>query len=449
MKPRPKQRSALQSGPRPLPLVGSEDPSAPMGQANYHRAVVGKSMGAMPCEAYQYDIVYNAFCCDEDFWRNWKVVDCCRNSIEDSVSEAAASIHVVLDLPPSQKLFPTAYTPGFPTLPVNSVNKVPPQPKVIPGLTPGYSVALDVHILQDARVMLEFQRSFRKGVIDPKCKWLDDIVSKAKRRWTDGEFYTRIEFVDKIRESREAALATQKGENESLHPPLTDKDYADAWAAAEIWPVASLFSKPKDDNSEVIPHFSTHNRALREHPEACLRPPVGFGTLALPEGRDEVLLSAKLKGFSERYPSSKMSSSKLASTATALAVRAGDTVIQVMNLRGFDIGDTIVIGGADEPHEETRKLIALNLMVNRPLLHAYPAGTTVEVVSKARQHVYEENTLISAFSTEKTLSQLAGFARPAGKPAAQKQRDLDEAAKLERDLARILARDDDQHAHDK
>merc|ERR1712187_557379 len=119
----------------------------------------------------------------------WKVVGQARNSPEESISQESASIRVVMDLPSSQKLYPTAYTPGFPTLPCNHkpdssgsgsrVVKEPTEEKEEEKLPPGYSVALDVHILEDARIMLDFQRSFRGGEIDPKYKWLDEIVSRT------------------------------------------------------------------------------------------------------------------------------------------------------------------------------------------------------------------------------------------------------------------------------
>eukprot|EP00747_Dinoflagellata_sp_TGD_P103524 gnl/TRDRNA2_/TRDRNA2_168988_c0_seq1.p1 gnl/TRDRNA2_/TRDRNA2_168988_c0~~gnl/TRDRNA2_/TRDRNA2_168988_c0_seq1.p1 ORF type:complete len:319 (-),score=58.99 gnl/TRDRNA2_/TRDRNA2_168988_c0_seq1:139-1059(-) len=136
----------------------------------------------MPAETYQYDIVYQIFCNDKEFWSHWRVVDCARNSPLESISQENASIRVVMDLPTSQRLYPTAYTPGFSTVPIDSNaaqgSGGAAQPKKIDGLPPGYSVALDVHILENARVLLEHQRRFR-GAVDPKLEWLDAIVAKV------------------------------------------------------------------------------------------------------------------------------------------------------------------------------------------------------------------------------------------------------------------------------
>lgn len=157
------------------------DPDAPLRPAEYHRASVGGSTGAKPTETLQYGIVYDTFCEDKEFWQHWRVVDCARNSPEESISQENASIRVVMDLDDSQKLFPTAYTPGFPTLPRNAAPlthiKARDQRK-IDGLHPGYSVALEVHILEDARIMLKHQRDFRNGTISPRFNWLSTIISE-------------------------------------------------------------------------------------------------------------------------------------------------------------------------------------------------------------------------------------------------------------------------------
>lgn len=175
----------LQTGERPHGAALPVDPEAPLQRlapTSYHRSKVPgdhgtSNIGAMPSETYQYDIVYEAFCNDREFWQNWHVIGCERNSATESVSQDNASIRVVMKLSPSQRLFPTAYTPGFPTLPANSRVGLPKEPVNIPGLPLGFSVALDVHILEDARVLLEHQRSFRKGEIDTKYDWLDRIVA--------------------------------------------------------------------------------------------------------------------------------------------------------------------------------------------------------------------------------------------------------------------------------
>jgi len=175
----------LQTGEKPQGAAQPVDPEAPLQRlapTTYHRSkVIGDhgtaNIGAMPSETYQYDIVYEAFCNDKEFWGNWHVIGCERNSATESVSQDNASIRVVMKLSPSQRLYPTAYTPGFPTVPAHARSSPAREPVNIPGLPIGFSVALDVHILEDARVLLEHQRSFRKGSIDTKYDWLDRIVT--------------------------------------------------------------------------------------------------------------------------------------------------------------------------------------------------------------------------------------------------------------------------------
>jgi len=230
---------------------------------------VDQTTATSPGTAFQYERVYQAFRQDAEFWHHWKVVDCARCSPD---SPGSAAIRVVLDLPASQRLFPTAYTPGIPTLrfdakgsgstrvtwvhketlPKQEIQSLPcddpgvrdfedmkvwclenpdclgfyynsasgswdpkmvgggfdertvvyhgPGPfgsfwhfyyiqeraegldtwasRGIPGLPPGYSVALEVHVLEEAKIMLTHQRAFRGGKIDPEFEWLDAIVRK-------------------------------------------------------------------------------------------------------------------------------------------------------------------------------------------------------------------------------------------------------------------------------
>lgn len=185
MKPMPKtkvQASMLQTGKKPKALDRYGDPDAPLNKSGYKRALVGGNPGAMPGEAYQYELVYQEFRQDEAFWKHWNVVECARSSTDESISQKNAYIRVVMDLPSDTKLFPTAYTPGFATVPRHLTEENIDAPRPIPaGLPEGYSVALDVYILEDAKILLQHQRAFR-GRVDPKYKWLDAIVNKDLSR---------------------------------------------------------------------------------------------------------------------------------------------------------------------------------------------------------------------------------------------------------------------------
>jgi len=133
----------------------------------------------MPAETYQYDLVYRKFQEDTTFWRQWHVVDCARQSAQASISQDQASIRVVLDLPSTVKLYPTAYTPGFPTMPPGTdISNELPEFKPVPGLPAGHSVALDIYILEDARILLEHQRNHRNGEISKDLEWLDNIITE-------------------------------------------------------------------------------------------------------------------------------------------------------------------------------------------------------------------------------------------------------------------------------
>jgi len=168
----------LQKGPKPRVVEDAfADPNLALDPSEYRRASCGGSAGVMPSEAYQYDLVYNEFCKDEAFWKNWKVVNCARCSPEESLSSKNAAIKVVMDLPSSQRLFPTAYTPGLHTLPMSAGStRSGEQGTTIPGLPEGYSVALDVHLLENAKIVLAHQRAFR-GEVEHKFEWLDRIIS--------------------------------------------------------------------------------------------------------------------------------------------------------------------------------------------------------------------------------------------------------------------------------
>jgi len=138
----------------------------------------------VPSEAYQYDLVYECFANDKEFQRYWKVPKngFARCSTDESISQKNCYIRVVMDLEPGVKLYPTAYTPGFPTVPRDvsdselQRNSAASSSRKIAGLPEGYSVALDVYILKDAEILLKHQRAFR-GRVDAAYRWLDAIAN--------------------------------------------------------------------------------------------------------------------------------------------------------------------------------------------------------------------------------------------------------------------------------
>jgi hypothetical protein len=172
----------VQKGALPRKLESAADPSLPIGLTKYHRAFRSGKPGALPSETYQYDIVYETFRNDEDFWRNWNVKACQRADEDASMAEDNAAIRVVMDLPAGQKLFPTTYTPGFTIRPALTEDAQDGQrattdsQRRVDGLLPGYSVALEVHLLEEAKIMLKNQRAFRAGGVEPRFRWLDDVV---------------------------------------------------------------------------------------------------------------------------------------------------------------------------------------------------------------------------------------------------------------------------------
>jgi len=89
---------------------------------------------------------------------------------------------------------------------------------LISSLPPGFSVALEVHILEEARIMLAHQRSFRNGVIDPNYEWLDAIV----RRFDGEHESTKPNPRAKQKSSRPplALLAGPSSPESDLRPPV-------------------------------------------------------------------------------------------------------------------------------------------------------------------------------------------------------------------------------------
>jgi len=179
-------RSLVQTGRKPRQTNSLDDPDEAIHKVPIVRLVVGDRAGAVPSEAYQYDLVYQCFATDKEFHRYWKVPKdgFARCSTEESISQKNSYIRVVMDLEKECKLYPTAYTPGFPTVPRDTSDRAVNayraaneawQPK-IPGLPEGYSIALDVYILKDAEILLKHQRAFR-GRVDNAYRWLDAIVN--------------------------------------------------------------------------------------------------------------------------------------------------------------------------------------------------------------------------------------------------------------------------------
>jgi len=344
-------RRLLQQGAKPRKTKGSVNPDAPIAApATRHRSTEVSELNgpriAMPAETFQYDIVYEAFRADEDFWHHWNVVDAARNSLDSGVSHDNASIRVVMNLPSSQRLFPTAYTPGFQTVPFRAIagtalemlplpgrpawtmrNELPQdegetmptedfatfdvdemklwceehpecvgfsycpdtrlwepkrkntgfdaataiwirgrkqfyymkqraglrrEEKSIKSLPPGFSVALEVHILEEARIMLAHQRSFRNGLIDPQYKWLDDIVRKF-----DGEdepTKPNPRAKQKSNRPRPALLAGPAHPESDLRPPVgsLQVDCSEPGFSEGLLSYSDMYS----DGSQVMKHVA-------------------------------------------------------------------------------------------------------------------------------------------------------------------------------------------------
>merc|ERR1719215_1381931 len=115
MRPRAKVlTSKPKPGAMPLGCGGHLDPDTPMNKVEYRKA---QAPFAMPAEAYRYDIMYDAFRADKEFWEQWKVVECTRGVPGDMEDFSKACIRVVMDLPMSEKLHPVTYTPWAPARP--------------------------------------------------------------------------------------------------------------------------------------------------------------------------------------------------------------------------------------------------------------------------------------------------------------------------------------------
>ncbi|CAE7616582.1 unnamed protein product, partial [Symbiodinium necroappetens] len=109
--------------------------------------------------------------------RSRKVVDCAA-SVPDKQktdrigsAEDRAPIRVVMDLPSMSEL-PRSYPP-----PLIGREK----PRSVPGLPSGYSVPLEAFTIEDGQLLLERQRVFNEGHIDPRYQWLQDIISSYRQ----------------------------------------------------------------------------------------------------------------------------------------------------------------------------------------------------------------------------------------------------------------------------
>ena len=70
------------------------DPSKPV---TYRRAQCSNGVkGALPAEAFQYDVVYKAFCEDTLFWKTWNVVGSSQTPSGVSIARDKACIHTYI-----------------------------------------------------------------------------------------------------------------------------------------------------------------------------------------------------------------------------------------------------------------------------------------------------------------------------------------------------------------
>mmetsp|Transcript_40820 Transcript_40820/g.94690 ORF Transcript_40820/g.94690 Transcript_40820/m.94690 type:complete len:330 (+) Transcript_40820:47-1036(+) len=183
----------LQTGALPKQQRAAVDPHLPISTSMYRPANLRNETFERTTDAYMYDVLMSYFQRDNNFWNTWSIVDCaasvpdkhhqvCSNcgtafsSINESVcrscghkrDQGRAPIRVVMDLPGMSEL-PRKYPPP----PLGS-NK--DKPRAIPGLPSGYSVPLEAFTVEDGQMLLERQRMFNDGHIDPRYQWLQDII---------------------------------------------------------------------------------------------------------------------------------------------------------------------------------------------------------------------------------------------------------------------------------
>lgn len=121
-------------------------------------------------EAYIYDLVYTELLYDKEFWEKWNIVDCATATPDKSRKWDVAPIRVVMDLPLLAKL-PQSYPPSLPGQ--------PGVPRSIPGLPEGYTVPLEGFTIADGKILLDRQKVFHDGQVDPNYRWLEEIIMRA------------------------------------------------------------------------------------------------------------------------------------------------------------------------------------------------------------------------------------------------------------------------------
>lgn len=155
-------------------------------------------------DAYMYDVIFTYFSQDKDFRSRWNVVgfmagvpdktqkQACRQcgrayeSLKEDVCQhckqkremGRAPIRVVMDMPSMTETLPRSYPPVVP-----GRNK----PKMIPGLPIGYSVPLEAYTVEDGRILLERQKQFNNDQIDPRFKWLKDVMDEYDAKVTEAD----------------------------------------------------------------------------------------------------------------------------------------------------------------------------------------------------------------------------------------------------------------------
>lgn len=121
-----------------------------------------------------YDVIYDYFQHDADFWDQWDVVACAPSVPEASQKQRQerAAIRIVVDKPAGYKL-PTTYPPCD--------TGESEMMRSIPGLPAGFNVPLDAYTFQDGESLLDAQRKFHDGEIQPRYRWLDDIIRRHRQ----------------------------------------------------------------------------------------------------------------------------------------------------------------------------------------------------------------------------------------------------------------------------
>lgn len=173
----PHKALRLQTSVLPRQQRSTTDPHQPMSLSTYKPANLRATTFEKTTDAYMYDVLFFAFQQDTKFWSEWKVVDCAA-SVPDKQktdrigsAEDRAPIRVVMDLPSMSEL-PRSYPP-----PLIGREK----PRSVPGLPSGYSVPLEAFTIEDGQLLLERQRVFNEGHIDPRYQWLQDIISSYRQ----------------------------------------------------------------------------------------------------------------------------------------------------------------------------------------------------------------------------------------------------------------------------